>query len=191
MAGYRVLCAVLSAILFVVAVNYVDANCENATQFATAADCWGPLLTVGNTSLCNASASQCRMLLDEVLANCTSTVCPISIHVAVIHLFLLTIQDVRYAVQVQQGLDTICNAPAGCFNASRDIQRDASCDNSRVNLTTGEPIQPSDVCYGNCRTMLDSVVAECGNVSILILNSYIARSPVSHSYLLDYHMIVG
>ena len=177
MAGYRVLCAVLSAILFVVAVNYVDANCENATQFATAADCWGPLLTVGHISLCNASASQCRMLLDEVLANCTSTVCPISIHVAVIH---LTIQDVRY-VQVQQGIDTICNAPAGCFNASRDIQRDTSCDNSRVNLTTGEPIQPSDVCYGNCRTMLDSVVAECGNVSSL----------ASHSYLLDYHMIVG
>ena len=71
-------------------------------------------------------------------------------------------------MQVQQGLNTICNAPAECFNASRDIELSSSCDNSRRNLTVGEPIQPSAVCYGTCRTMLNNVVAECGNVSILL-----------------------
>lgn len=109
-------------------------------------------------------------------------------HISVIYiLFLLTTQNVTY-IQVQQGLDTICNAPAGCFNASRDI-RATSCDYSRVNLTIGDPIQPSVVCYGSCRTMLNRVITECGNVSIL-MHSYTGHLPATASYLLDYHMKV-
>ena len=84
MASFGVLCAVLSASLLIVA---VDADCEDATQFATAYNCFGVLYTLGNTSLCNAS-TLCRMRLDQVLANCTPMVCPISIHVVImIHLY--------------------------------------------------------------------------------------------------------
>ena len=61
-----------------------------------------------------------------------------------------------------QGLDLLCNAPPGCFNATMTIQGDFFCDMARMNLSAANP---STVCNGSCRALLDDLVNECGNVS--------------------------
>ena len=70
-------------------------------------------------------------------------------------------------MEVQQGLNTLCNASAACFNVSRNGQGNHNCANARRNLTIGAPVQPSYVCYGTCRTLLNDVLNGCGEVGIL------------------------
>ena len=64
--------------------------------------------------------------------------------------------------ETQDGLDLICNAPLGCFNATTNIQNNYFCNLARMNLSAA---MPSLVCNGSCRALLDNLVTECGNVS--------------------------
>lgn len=69
-------------------------------------------------------------------------------------------------MEVEQGLELICDAPPLCFNATRNLRSDPTCDNARNNFSAADP---SFVCNGTCRAMLDDVVTECGNVSALFM----------------------
>ena len=71
-------------------------------------------------------------------------------------------QDSIYQ-NVDSTLNQLCNAPAGCFNASRALSGDYLCDQARMNFSTANP---NTVCNGSCLALMDAVVAECGNVSV-------------------------
>lgn len=64
--------------------------------------------------------------------------------------------------EVQADLTLICDAPAGCFNATRDLMNDYFCDLARMDLSANQNL----VCNGSCRALLDAVITECGNVSV-------------------------
>lgn len=71
-------------------------------------------------------------------------------------------QDYLY-IEVKTNLDLLCNELPGCYNATRDIRGDPSCDMARTNLTAANP---SFVCNGSCRALLDGVANGCGDVSV-------------------------
>ena len=69
-------CVVLSTFIFAAVANPLSPACANVTQAALIAGCYPHLTSFGNTSLCNASVSTCRMLFDNILSTCAPTVCP-------------------------------------------------------------------------------------------------------------------
>ena len=68
-------------------------------------------------------------------------------------------------MELQDALYLLCDAPVGCFNATMNIRADYFCDAAFRNLTAAVP---SYVCNGSCGALLDEIVTECGNVSVLM-----------------------
>ena len=143
----------------------VNADCNQAGAIVYVSPCYPQLTTFGNTSLCN-STDPCRMLLDDALNNCSSTVRPQS-YIAVTTCEF-PMQDLLY-MEITRELNLLCVAPPECYNATKNLENDYFCNNYRNNISAQDP---NNVCNGTCRNLLDNLVIECGaQVSV----SYLAK----------------